>query len=148
MKWFLLHIFCPCVENRKPNVVGCGLCLVFFLILARRGEGGTPRRRRGEGPWMKDTGSGEDRCISIRIGNNNGSGMSMTYTFIQQTQLNHCKLSACVSFSSTVYYLLLLISLFKCSCSLWALSLQLQLPFCLSAIAVVKMEVAMHPNFP
>lgn len=103
-----------------------------------------PKEETGRGAMdeRKDTGSGEDRYISIRIGNNNGSGMSMTYTFIQQTQLNHCKLSACVSFSSTVYYLLLLISLFKCSCSLWALSLQLQLPFCLSAIAVVKMEVA------
>lgn len=66
-----------------------------------------PRRRWGEGPWIIDMGRGEEwyisisisNSISVDIGNDNGNGMSMWY---RQTELNHCKLFACVSFSSTV----------------------------------------------
>lgn len=56
------------------------------------------------GPWMKDMGSGEEGCISISIGisNDNGKGTSMWYRLMQPRELNHYKLSACVSFSSTV----------------------------------------------
>lgn len=43
------------------------------------------RSRWGEGPWIKDMGSGEEgyRSISIGIGNDKGNGMSMWYRLIQ-----------------------------------------------------------------
>lgn len=68
----------------------------------------------------------------------NGKGTSMWYRLMQPRELNHYKLSACVSFSSTVTNAAF-------DKSFWVLLgsvSPLQLPFCLSAIAVVKMEVA------
>lgn len=77
------------------------------MILARQRWRRRTQRGDGErGPGSNTWGVVKWRYIGISIGigisNDNGNGMSMWYRLKQQTELNHCKLSACVSFSSTV----------------------------------------------